>query len=255
VTVVQRSVEAINYEYRAGPTKIDFQGTVLLPKAKGDAIVESRRGRTEIEAKLDNVEESQRFGREYLTYVLWAITPEGRPHNLGEIVPGPSNKARLRVTTDLQAFGLIVTAEPYSAVRQPSDVVVLENRVRPDTLGQVQQIHARYELMPRGQYTWQRSGGAVLGAADAPKVSMDEYEALSQLYQARNAIGIARSVYAEQYAPNTLAKAQQLADEAERLHRSKGNTSRVVQNAREAGADSRGRARHRGAASAGRSAI
>ena len=92
VTVVQRSVEAINYEYRAGPTKIDFQGTVLLPKAKGDAIVESRRGRTEIEAKLDNVEESQRFGREYLTYVLWAITPEGRPHNLGEIVPGPSKR-------------------------------------------------------------------------------------------------------------------------------------------------------------------
>jgi hypothetical protein len=122
VTVVQRSVEAINYQYRAGPTKIDFRGTVLLPKAKGDATVESRRGRTEIDAKIDNVEESQRFGREYLTYVLWAITPEGRPHNLGEIVPGPSNKAKLRVTTDLQAFGLIVTAEPHFAVTIPSTV-------------------------------------------------------------------------------------------------------------------------------------
>src|SRR6185295_9979627 len=199
-----------------------------LPLAKGDATVESKRGRTELEAKFDHVPPPTRFGREYLTYVLWAITPEGHAKNLGEVLPGGSDRAKLRVTTDLQAFGLIVTAEPYSAVRQPSEVVVLENRVRADTLGQVQQIHARYELMPRGQYTWQRSGGAVLGAADAPKVSMDEYEALSQLYQARNAIGIARSVYAEQYAPNTLAKAQQLADEAERLHRTKGNTSRVV---------------------------
>jgi len=232
VTVVQRNVEAINYQYRTGPTKIDFHGTVLMPKAKGEATVESRRGRTEVEASVDNVEESQRFGREYLTYVLWAITPEGRPHNLGEIVPGSSNKARLRVTTDLQAFGLIVTAEPYSAVRQPSDVVVLENRVRSDTVGTVQQIHARYELMPRGQYTWL---GSQSNTANAPKVSMDQYDALSQLYQAQNAIGIARSVNAEQYAPNTLAKAQQLANEAHRLQLlSKGNTSLVVQNAREA---------------------
>lgn len=140
VTVVQRTVDAVNYQYRSGPTKIDFRGTVLLPKAHGDATVESRRGRTEIDAKLDNVEESQRFGNEYLTYVLWAITPEGRPHNLGEVVPGPSNKAKLRVTTDLQAFGLIVTAEPLAAVRQPSDVVVIENLVRSDTVGKSSQF-------------------------------------------------------------------------------------------------------------------
>jgi len=177
VTVVQRNIDAINYQYRALPTKVDFRGTVLMSKAKGEATVESKRGRTEIEASVDNVEGSQRFGREYLTYVLWAITPEGRPHNLGEIVPGPSNKAKLHVTTDLQAFGLIVTAEPYSAVRQPSDVVVLENLVRGDTVGMVQPIHARYELMPRGQYTWLGSQAP----ANAPKVSMDQYEALSQL--------------------------------------------------------------------------
>jgi flagellar motor protein MotB len=231
VTVVQRNVDAINYQYRSLPTKIDFRGTVLMPKAKGEATVESKRGRTEIEASVDNVEGSQRFGREYLTYVLWAITPEGRPHNLGEIVPGGSNKAKLHVTTDLQAFGLIVTAEPYSAVRQPSDVVVLENLVRSDTVGMVQPIHARYELMPRGQYTWLGSQAP----ANAPKVSMEQYEALSQLYQAQNAIGIARSVNAGEYAPNTLAKAQQLADEAHRLQlSSKSNTSLVIQNAREA---------------------
>src|SRR5262245_57895915 len=233
VTVIQRSIPAINYQYRSLPTRIDFRGTVLQPKARGEATVESRRGRTEIDAKFENLEETQRFGGEYLTYVLWAVSPEGRPHNLGEIMPDGSNKAKLHVTTDLQAFGLIVTAEPYSAVRQPSDVVVLENKVRPDTVGKIEEIQARYELMPRGQYTLQ-AGQSRSPAANAPKVSMHEYEALSELYQAQNAIAIARTAYAEQYAPNTLAKAQQLLDEARRLQSLKGNSSLVVQNAREA---------------------
>jgi flagellar motor protein MotB len=234
VTVVQRTVEAINYQYRSGPTKIGFRGTVLMSKAKGDATVESRRGRTEIDAKLENIEEPQRFGREFMTYVLWAISPEGRPHNLGEVVPGPSNSAKLRVTTDLQAFGLIVTAEPYSAVRQPSDVVVAENLVRSDTVGKIEQIHARYELMPRGQYTWQTGRSGAPAAEDAPKVSMDQYEALSHLYQSQYALGVARAAGAEQYAPNTFAKAQQMVTEAERLQKSKAKSSLVVQTAREA---------------------
>ncbi len=89
VNVIERTVKAVNYQYRSGPTLIDFRGTVLLPEAKGDAIVESRQGRTEIEAHLNRLTPPQRFGREFLTYVLWAISPEGAPHNLGEIVPGP----------------------------------------------------------------------------------------------------------------------------------------------------------------------
>src|SRR5262245_30598199 len=232
VTVIQRSIPAINYQYRSLPTRIDFRGTVLQPKAKGEATVESKRGRTEIDAKFENLDEPQRFGREYLTYVLWAVTPEGRPHNIGEIIPDGSNKAKLHVTSDLHAFAVIVTAEPYSAVRQTSDVVVLENKTRPDTAGKIEEIQARYELMPRGSYTWQ--AGAKSPAANGPKVSMHEYEALLELYQAQNAIAIARTGYAEQYAPNTLAKAQQLLDEARRLQRLKGNSSLVVQNAREA---------------------
>src|SRR5260370_31024472 len=116
VTVIERTVKAINYQYRSEPTMIDFRGTVLMPKAKGEAMVESKRGRTEIDAKLDNLDDPQRFGREHLTYVLWAISPEGRPHNIGAVMPNGSNKARLPITTDLQAFGMIVTGEPYSAV-------------------------------------------------------------------------------------------------------------------------------------------
>src|SRR5262249_16905140 len=132
-----------------GPTMIDFRGTVLMPKAKGDAIVESKAGRTEIDVRFNHVEAPTRYGPEYLTYVLWAITPEGHPKNLGEVLANSIDHAKLHVTTDLQAFGMIVTAEPYSAVRQPSDVVVMENEVRPDTVGHIEQIAAKYELMPR----------------------------------------------------------------------------------------------------------
>src|SRR5450432_4240990 len=151
VTVVERTTKAVNYQYRSGPTMIDLRGTVLMTAAKGEATVESKRGRTEIDVKVDNLAPATQFGREYLTYTLWAITPEGAPHNIGELIPNGSNKARMHVTTDLQAFGMIVTAEPHSAARQPSDVVVLENEVRPDTIGTVKEIEAKYELMPRGQ--------------------------------------------------------------------------------------------------------
>src|SRR5579863_5831759 len=99
VTVVSRSLPAVNYEHRGGPTMIDFQGTVLLPKAKGAATVESKRGRIMIDAKFEHLEPPTRFGREYLTYVLWAISPEGRPRNLGEVLVDSSNKAHVKVTT------------------------------------------------------------------------------------------------------------------------------------------------------------
>lgn len=231
VTVTERTVKAINYQYRNGPTLIDFRGTVLMPKAKGEAMVDSKQGRTEIDAHLENLDEPQRFGREYLTYVLWALTPDGRPHGLGEIVANGGGKAHIRVTTDLQAFAMIVTAEPYSAVRQPSDVVLLENSVRPDTVGKIEQVEARYELLPRGEYSWQIPDSV---AKNAPKVSMHKYEELLELYQAQNAVGIARAAEAAQYAPNTLAKAEQLLTEAQQLEQSKGESSRIVQAAREA---------------------
>src|SRR6204780_454766 len=176
VTVVENTISAVNYQYRQGPTTIDFRGTVLMPEAKGEAIVESKRGRTEIDANFERMLPPQRFGREYLTYTLWAVTPEGGVRNLAEILPGASDKASLHVSTDLQAFGLIVTAEPYSATRHPSNVVVLENRVRPDTEGKIEQVQAKYELMPRGQYTWQEPAQLGAAATNAPKVSMDRYE-------------------------------------------------------------------------------
>src|SRR5580692_12304812 len=124
VTVISRSVQAVNYEHRSGSSKLDFAGTNLLPGANGEAQVNSKRGAIEIEAEFGNLQRPTSFGNEYLTYVLWAISPEGRAMNLGEVLVGENHRSKLRVTTDLQAFAMIVTAEPYYAVRRPSNVVI-----------------------------------------------------------------------------------------------------------------------------------
>ena len=152
VTVISRSVQAINYEHRSGSSKLDFAGTALMPSANGEAKVNSKRGAIEIEAEFGRLQKPTTFGNEYLTYVLWAISPEGRAVNLGEVLVGGNDRSKLQVTTDLQAFALIVTAEPYYAVRQPSNVVVLENVIREDTKGTSEAVNAKYELMERGGY-------------------------------------------------------------------------------------------------------
>lgn len=234
VTVIEHGLQAVNYQYRSGPTEIDFKGTVLLGKAKGHATVESHRGRTEIDAKLQGLTSPQGFGKEYLTYVLWAISPEGAAHNLGEVVTNGSNDAHLHVTTDLQAFGMLVTAEPYAAVRQPSDVVVLENQIRPETIGKIEPIQAKAELLPRGHYLLDKQKSEALLNPDTPKVSMSEYEQISQIYQAENALNLARMAHADTLASDTFLKAQKLLDDAKQKHLDKAGTSFVVQSAREA---------------------
>ena len=133
MNVVSRTTQAVSYKHRSGATKIDFQGTDLMPGATGEAKVESKRGALEIEVEFSGLDRPTSFGHEYLTYVLWAISPEGRPVNIGEVLVSGNRRSKLDVTTDLQAFALIVTAEPYYAVRRPGNVVVLENSVRRDT--------------------------------------------------------------------------------------------------------------------------
>src|SRR5438552_5894407 len=156
VTVVSRTTKAINYHHRTGSTPVDFRGTELMPAARGKATVDSRLGSTKVETRLEHMTPASQFGPEYLTYVLWAITPEGRAMNMGEVVL-EGDHANLLSTTDLQSFGLIVTAEPYFAVTQPSDVVVAENFVRNDTTGTIESVDAKYELLQRGQYVFNRA--------------------------------------------------------------------------------------------------
>jgi outer membrane protein OmpA-like peptidoglycan-associated protein len=237
VTVVSRTLEAVNYEHRSGPTTIGFQGTVLLPQAKGDAIVESKRGRLEIHARFEHMAPPTRFGPEYLTYVLWAITPEGRAKSLGEVMPNSSNKAKIDVTTDLQAVGLMVTAEPYYSVGMPSDVVVAENVILPDTIGKREVVTAKYELLPRGRYTMVVNTGVTAQQRpeeETQKLPYDRYEALLEVYEAQNAVQMAQAMGADQYAADIFGKAENLLQEAQRLNASKGDTHLIVSEAREA---------------------
>ena len=206
VNVISRSVQAVNYRHRSGATKLDFAGTNLMTLANGEAQVNSKRGAIEIEAEFGNLEKPTTFGNEYLTYILWAISPEGRAVNLGEVLLGGNHRSKLHVTTDLQAFALIVTAEPYYAVRQPSNVVVLENVVREDTKGTTEAVNARYELMERGGYipTGYKFDPVVLNA----KLPLEFFEA-------RNALRIAQSEGSEQYAAESYEHAVQLMNHAD----------------------------------------
>lgn len=206
VTVVSRSVQAVNYQHRSGSSKLDFAGTDLMPSANGVAEINSKRGSIAVEAEFGNLQKPTTFGNEYLTYVLWAISPEGRAVNLGEVLLGGNHRSKLNVTTDLQAFALIVTAEPYYAVRQPSNVVILENVVREETKGTTEAVNAKYELMERGGYipTGYKFDPVVLNA----KLPLEFFEA-------RNALRIAQSEGAEQYATDSYQHAVQLMNTAD----------------------------------------
>lgn len=224
VTVVSRTTKAINYHHRTGTTHVDFRGTELMPAARGEASVDSRLGSTKVETHLDHMTPASQFGAEYMTYVLWAITPEGRAMNMGEVVL-EGNHANLLSTTDLQSFGLIVTAEPYFAVTQPSDVVVAENFVRTDTTGTIEQVDAKYELLQRGQYVLNRS-------AFKP-VKVDAKGPL-QLAEAENAVEIARLAGADRYAGDTFQKALLDLQNAEDFLNHGHDRKRSETNAREA---------------------
>src|SRR5665213_332011 len=151
ITVVQRSLAAVNYGQRSGPTKIDFHGTVLAPETRGNATIEAKAGTVAIHAKLEGLDSPAKYGPQYLTYVLWAISPEGQTERLGEVITNHKDDAKLDVTTSLQTFGLLVTAEPYFAVSKPGPVVVMENVLRPDTIGASEPVSAKYELLPRAE--------------------------------------------------------------------------------------------------------
>jgi outer membrane protein OmpA-like peptidoglycan-associated protein len=212
VTVVSRNVQAVNYEHRSGASRVDFSGTDLMPSANGEAKVASKRGSIEIDAEFGDLQRPTTFGNEYLTYVLWAISPEGRAVNLGEVLVGDNHRSKIRVTTDLQAFALIVTAEPYYAVRQPSNVVVLENVVRDTTKGTTEAVNAKYELMERGGYipTGYKFDPVVLHSG-LPL----------EFFEARNALRIAQSEGAEQYASASYQHAVQLMNNADEYATSK----------------------------------
>jgi outer membrane protein OmpA-like peptidoglycan-associated protein len=230
VEVVERTTVAVNYLHRGGSTRIAFQGTPLMASSKGEAKVESERGVIHVSAKFEHMAPPSSFGPEYLTYVLWAISPDGRPVNLGELTLsdyGNGSDSKIDATSDIQTFGLIVTAEPYYGVTQPSDVVVIENAVRPDTQGLIETINARYELLPRGIYT---SQGRAAGFVPVRVGKAEPFE----LYEAENAVQLAHLAGADRYAADSFQKALGALDQAHQYQSQKPGQKPVITMAREA---------------------
>ncbi len=217
VQVVSHSVSAVSYRHRSGWTKVDFQGTSIAPKAKGTAEVNSRLGAAQIKIDIKGLPSVQQFGATYLTYVLWAITPDGKPTNVGEVVSDSNGNFKTdNFSVPLQAFGLIITAEPYYNVSMPSDVVVMENIIRKDTLGKEELINAKFELLPRGQYTYQVPEG------QQRPVTLDSSKKNPlELYEAQNAVQIARYAKADQFASDSFQNATTALNQAEDYQRRK----------------------------------
>jgi len=224
VDVVSKSAKAINYEKGTGSTRIDFVASSLMPGATGEAKVESKKGYIEVAARFERLPSPQKFGAEYLTYVLWSISPEGRVTNLGELVL-KEGRGKLTVTTELQIFGLFITAEPYFAVRQPSDVIVLDNELRKDTRGKVYIIDSKLELLKRGQYE---------KLSNPLQLTVDTKNVPLELYEARNAVLIARSFGADKYAADTYGKAEASLMMAERYPRDEEYWNEVIRTSRQA---------------------
>ncbi len=230
VQVVSKSIAAVTYRDRAGWTKVDFEGTSLAPKAKGNANVrtQSGGGGMEIKVEVKGLPAAQTFGQLYLTYVLWAISPDGRPYNLGEVLVDSNGNYSGTVTSPLQAFGMIVTAEPYYNVHQPSDVVVMQNAIRSDTRGKWQVVDAKFELLPRGQYTYQ-----VPESQQKPVDLNSNKKSPLELYEAQNAVQIAQYAKADQFASEQFQQAQSLWQQAQD-YRDRKQWKPAIMTAREA---------------------
>src|SRR5688572_24063385 len=219
---VIKSSMAVAYVVDDGDTKVDFMPTSLIPGAKGEAKIEARRDITLIEVKVERLAQPGQLGTQFLTYVLWAISPDGRTNNLGEILVNEDGNGELKVTTQLQTFSLIVTSEPYYAVRQPSELLVLENQARKDTKGKLFSVE-KYRLVKRSQY--EQLGNPLALTLDTKNVPL-------QMYEARNAVDIARSRGAEKYAPEIYSRADANLKVAENLLLRKADKNEIVSAAR-----------------------
>jgi len=222
--VITKSVTAVGYEVGGGSTKVDLKGTDLMPDASGQAKVEikSKAGRTSVDAEVKGLKPPSTLGSEFLTYVLWAVTLEGRTGNMGEILLNKNGDGKLSATTPAQTFSLVVTAEPYFAVRVPSEVVVLQSERRKDTKGKIFPV-SEYKLMKRSQY--EKMGNPLALTLD-PNVPLE-------MYEARNAVEIAKSRGADKYAPEIFSKAEGSLKMAENSLASKADKNAVISTARQ----------------------
>jgi len=220
---ITKSTLAFDYQVGGGSTKIDFKGTDLMPVAGGEAKVEAKKGYSQVDAKFENLSEPTRFGAEFLTFVLWSVSTEGRAENLGEVQINKGGKGKLQVRTQMEVFSLILTAEPYFAVRVPSELVVLENQKRDDTVARIYKVES-YSLTDRGRYQ---------KIVNPLALSLDLKKAPIEMYQARNAVSIARSNGAEEYAKEVFSKAEESLKNAENALDRNKNKDYIISAARQ----------------------
>ena len=221
--VVTKSIKAVGYEVGGGSTKVIFVGTPAAPNASGEAKVEAKKGGTDIEVKIKGMPQPSTLGAEFLTYVLWIVTPDGSTTNLGEITIDKNGEGKLNTTAQSQTFAMGVTAEPYFAVALPSEIVVLVNDTTKNTKGKIFPENS-YKLMKRSEYA--KLGNPLALTLDLKNVPLD-------MYEARNAVDIAKSKGAEEYAPEIFSKATASLQMAENSLASKSDKSKIVTNARQ----------------------
>ena len=217
-----RTAKAITFRRGTGTIKVPLRGTGLMSQGTGEANVENKGNRVEIDAKFQNMEDATKFGFEYLTYVVWAVSPEGRAVNLGELQLKNGN-GEVKAMTDMQIFALAVTAEPYFAVSQPGNEVVLENSELPGA----ENISATYQLLPQGAYSSSNT------KIDNLIFGIDR-KTPTELFEARNAVRIANNANASQYAADVIAKATQQLQSAEEAYRQKRDKTAVIAMSRDA---------------------
>jgi outer membrane protein OmpA-like peptidoglycan-associated protein len=222
--VTTKSIKAVGYEVGGGETKVDLKSTGLMAQANGEAKVEAKAGVTKVEVSIKGLAQPSTLGTEFMTYVLWAVSPDGRTNNLGEIFINKDGEGKLSPTTQMQTFSLFVTAEPYFSVRQPSEMLILENETRKDTKGKIFVVND-YKLMKRTQY--QKVGNPLALTLDLKNVPLE-------MYEARNAVEIAKSRAADKYAPEIFSKAEGSLKMAENSLARKADKKEIVSTARQA---------------------
>jgi outer membrane protein OmpA-like peptidoglycan-associated protein len=223
--MVARTTQAVNYR-KGTSTGVDIKGTDLLPELTGNAKIISKRQITDVHVDVDHLRPAKSIDLAYLTYVLWSISPEGHAKNIGELVEH-DGKASIHTTTDMQAFALIITAEPDFAVAEPSELVVGENSVRDTTKRRVESVTVRYHAFPRSVYVSQVTPVQNSVYGEDKKAPLD-------LLEARNAVRIARDARADQYATDILKHAEMLLNQAEDYYSRKQPSKAISTVAREA---------------------
>ncbi len=207
---VPRETKAITYPLDE-EVNVQFRGTTRYPRMKGEASVErTKKNGTEIKLSVSKMPRPFELGAGYATYVLWAISPNGQIDNLGEIKRRGFFEfdSTIRVTTPLQTFALIVTAEPHYLVSRPSREIMLENYNAYTRTGS--------SLTTATSIQYFGNSSNYFNDARTPEIADVDYRRIPpSILQGKQAVALARFAGASRDASEELAEAESLLQNAE----------------------------------------